>query len=60
MVMGSHDPMLDLLATHLRLFSPARRMISVNLGSIGGLIALRRGEAHLAGSPSLRPGDRDL
>ncbi len=55
MVMGSHDPMLDLLATHLRLLSPARRMISVNLGSIGGLIALRRGEAHLAGSHLFDP-----
>lgn len=55
MVMGSHDPMLDLLATHLRLFSPARRMISVNVGSIGGLIALRRGEAHLAGSHLFDP-----
>ena len=55
MVMGSHDPMLDLLATHLRLLSPPRRLISVNLGSIGGLIALRRGEAHLAGSHLFDP-----
>lgn len=55
MVMGSHDPMLDLLATHLRLVSPAHRMISVNVGSIGGLIALRRGEAHLAGSHLFDP-----
>ncbi|MCY4019129.1 MAG: molybdopterin biosynthesis protein [Chloroflexi bacterium] len=55
MVMGSHDPMLDLLATHLRLFSAARRIVSVNLGSIGGLIALRRGEAHLAGSHLFDP-----
>ena len=49
MVMGSHDPMLDLLATHLRLRAPENRIVSVNVGSIGGLIALRRGEAHLAG-----------
>ncbi len=55
MVMGSHDPMLDLLATHLRLYAPAWRMISVNVGSIGGLIALRRGEAHLAGSHLFEP-----
>ncbi|MCY4071443.1 MAG: molybdopterin biosynthesis protein [Chloroflexi bacterium] len=55
MVMGSHDPMLDLLATHLRLYAPARRMISVNVGSIGGLIALRRREAHLAGSHLFDP-----
>lgn len=55
MVMGSHDPMLDLLATHLRLFAPERRMISVNVGSLGGLIALRRGDAHLAGSHLFDP-----
>ena len=49
LIVGSHDPMLDLLATHLRLEAPAWRLASVNVGSIGGLIALRRGEAHLAG-----------
>ena len=49
MIMGSHDPMLDLLATHLRLGAPENRIVSVNVGSIGGLIALRRGEAHVAG-----------
>ena len=49
MVMGSHDPMLDLLETHLRTRSAAARMVSVNVGSIGGLVALRRGEAHVAG-----------
>ena len=49
MMMGSHDPMLDLLATWLRMRSPAIRLVSVNVGSIGGLVALRRGEAHIAG-----------
>lgn len=49
MMMGSHDPMLDLLATWLRLRSPEHRLVSVNVGSIGGLMALRRGAAHLAG-----------
>ena len=55
MVMGSHDPMLDLLATHLRLRSAAARMVSVNVGSIGGLVALRRGEAHMAGCHLFEP-----
>ena len=55
LIMGSHDPMLDLLATHLRLHSSARRIVSVNVGSIGGLIALRRGEAHLAGCHLFHP-----
>ena len=49
MVMGSHDPMLDLLATHLQLNTAEIRLVSVNVGSIGGLVALRRGDAHLAG-----------
>ena len=49
MIMGSHDPMLDLLAACLRLRSPEHRLVSVNVGSIGGLVALRRGEAHIAG-----------
>ena len=32
-----------------------RRFISANAGSLGGLVALRRGEAHLAGSHLLDP-----
>ena len=55
MIMGSHDPMLDLLATHLRLRAPDHRIVSVNVGSLGGLIALRRGEAHVAGCHLLDP-----
>lgn len=55
MVMGSHDPMLDLLASFLRIRSPEHRMISVNVGSVGGLIALKRKEAHLAGCHLLDP-----
>ena len=55
MIMGSHDPMLDLLATHLRARSAAARIVSVNVGSIGGLVALRRGEAHVAGCHLFEP-----
>ncbi len=54
LVMGSHDPMLDLLAAHLRT-RRGQRMVSVNVGSLGGLIALRRGEAHLAGCHLFEP-----
>ena len=32
-----------------------RRLASANVGSLGGLVALRRGEAHLAGSHLLDP-----
>ncbi|MBI3162321.1 MAG: molybdopterin biosynthesis protein [Chloroflexi bacterium] len=45
---GSHDMTLDLLAQFLAEHN--RRLASANVGSQGGLIALRRGEAHLAGS----------
>ncbi len=55
LIMGSHDPMLDLLATHLRRHTSDQRIVSVNVGSIGGLIALRRGEAHLAGCHLFHP-----
>jgi putative molybdopterin biosynthesis protein len=50
---GSHDISLDLLAQFLAL--KERRMVSANVGSQGGLLALRRGEAHLAGSHLLDP-----
>lgn len=47
---GSHDLALDLLAGHIRRFAPAVRLTSANVGSLGGLTALRRGDAHLAGT----------
>jgi putative molybdopterin biosynthesis protein len=50
---GSHDITLDLLAQHLA--ENDRRLASANVGSQGGLVALRRGEAHLAGSHLLDP-----
>ncbi len=50
---GSHDVILDLLAQFLSIYN--RRLVSANVGSQGGLVALRRGEAHLAGSHLLDP-----
>lgn len=52
---GSHDLTLDLLAQFLA--EHDRRLASANVGSQGGLVALRRGEAHLAGSHLLDPND---
>jgi len=49
-VIGSHDLTLDLLAQHLAEARPGLRLASAHAGSLGGLVALRRGEAHLAGS----------
>jgi putative molybdopterin biosynthesis protein len=50
---GSHDLTLDLMSQFLA--EDDRRLASANVGSQGGLIALRRGEAHLAGSHLLDP-----
>lgn len=47
---GSHDLTLDLLAQFLAAQGHGLRLMSANVGSLGGLVALRRGEAHLAGS----------
>jgi putative molybdopterin biosynthesis protein len=47
---GSHDLTLDLLADELGRRRPGWRLSSANVGSLGGLLALGRGEAHLAGS----------
>ncbi len=47
---GSHDVVLDLLASELSRQNPGRNLASSNVGSLGGLLALSRGEAHLAGT----------
>ena len=47
---GSHDMTLDLLADQLRRRDPDITFSSAHVGSLGGLLALQRGEAHLAGS----------
>jgi putative molybdopterin biosynthesis protein len=49
-VLGSHDNTLDLLATLLRRRDPRLRLSSGHVGSLGGLMALRQGRAHLGGS----------
>jgi len=46
---GSHDVALDLLASCLRRQFPELSLSSAHVGSMGGLLALKRGEAHLAG-----------
>ncbi|MBI2865545.1 MAG: GntR family transcriptional regulator [Chloroflexi bacterium] len=47
---GSHDLALDLLASHLRRRYPHITLSVSNVGSLGGLIALEREEAHVAGA----------
>ncbi|MFN8444171.1 MAG: molybdopterin biosynthesis protein [Caldilineaceae bacterium] len=50
LAIGSHDMILDLLADELRRQNPLLSLASAHVGSLGGLLALQRGEAHLAGS----------
>ncbi len=47
---GSHDTVLDLLANFLRKKHPEYSLSSAHVGSMGGLLALKRREAHLAGT----------
>jgi len=47
---GSHDLVLDVAASALRAADPRHTLVSSNVGSLGGLVALRDGLCHLAGS----------
>ncbi len=47
---GSHDNILDVIANQLYKQRPATRISSAHVGSMGGIMAIRRGEAHLAGT----------
>jgi putative molybdopterin biosynthesis protein len=53
LAIGSHDVAIDILAQYLA--EKNRRLTSANVGSMGGLVALSRGECHLAGSHLLDP-----
>jgi putative molybdopterin biosynthesis protein len=52
---GSHDLVLDLAASALRAADPRITLASSNVGSLGGLVALRDGLCHVAGSHLLDP-----
>jgi putative molybdopterin biosynthesis protein len=52
---GSHDLVLDLAASALRSGDPRVTLASSNVGSLGGLVALRDGLCHVAGSHLLDP-----
>jgi putative molybdopterin biosynthesis protein len=55
LVVGSHDVVLDVLAQFVAERAPGTRLVSANVGSLGGLVALRRGESHLGGAHLLDP-----
>jgi len=48
-VIGSHDPLLDELADMMHVEDGSVFMSSSHVGSMGGIMAIRRGEAHAAG-----------
>lgn len=50
---GSHDTALDLMASFLRRTGAGYFLSSAHVGSLGGLTALKRGEAHMAGTHML-------
>src|SRR3954454_7397050 len=52
---GSHDLVLDLAASTLRARDPGVTLASSNVGSLGGLVAVRDGLCHVAGSHLLDP-----
>jgi putative molybdopterin biosynthesis protein len=52
---GSHDLVIDLAATALRSTDPTLTLVSTNVGSLGGLVALRDGLCHVAGAHLLHP-----
>ncbi|RYD03268.1 hypothetical protein N752_20770 [Desulforamulus aquiferis] len=49
-IIGSHDMALDILANHLRKRFPDASLSSANVGSLGGLSAIKKGECHCAGT----------
>ena len=56
---GSHDLIIDLLATALKERDPSLSLSSAHLGSMGGIAAINRGQAHLAGVHLFDPESRD-
>ncbi len=56
LIIGSHDNTLDIIDSLLRSTHPRFRLTSAHVGSLGGLMALKRGQCHLAGTHLLDEG----
>jgi putative molybdopterin biosynthesis protein len=52
---GSHDLAIGILEDQLKLRYPEVKIAAANVGSLGGLLALERGETHIAGTHLLDP-----
>ncbi|UWG95580.1 molybdopterin biosynthesis protein [Dehalobacter sp. DCM] len=47
-IIGSHDPLIDVASDLMNKHSRGRYISSAHVGSMGGIMAIKRGEAHLA------------
>ncbi len=56
-ITGSHDNTLDLLADHIRQANGNVSISSSHVGSMGGLMAIKKGACHMAGAHLLDPED---
>lgn len=54
---GSHDNSLDIIATFLKKRHPSLSLSSAHVGSMGGIMAIKNGEAHIAGTHLLDEGE---
>ncbi|HEX6173482.1 MAG TPA: molybdopterin biosynthesis protein [Candidatus Binatia bacterium] len=52
---GSHDLAIGVIEDQLKKHNPALKIAATNVGSVGGLLALQRGETHMAGTHLLDP-----
>jgi len=52
---GSHDLSIGVLEDQLKRHHPALKIAATNVGSLGGLFSLQRGETHMAGTHLLDP-----
>lgn len=56
-ITGSHDNTLDVLADQIKTINPDITVSSSHVGSMGGLMAIKKGACHMAGAHLLDPVD---
>lgn len=56
---GSHDLTIDLLSSQLKKQRTDMKIVSSHVGSMAGLMAIRKGEAHVAGIHLLDPDTKE-
>jgi putative molybdopterin biosynthesis protein len=52
---GSHDLSIDILGNELKRVHPGFKIAASNVGSLGALLAVQRGESHIGGTHLLDP-----